>query len=453
MARLNIPQSRSQMRRHNLSGMPQTHEGAPAVPIPLELQLRRSVMACLLWEKTFYEDGQEIADRIVEVARQLNPAYVADVAIEARTHFNLRHAPLLLLEVISKTGPDVVAQATPQIIQRVDEFGETLAILWRNGRKMIPHQLRKGMRWALQNFDEYQLAKYDRDGPIKLRDVFRLVRPKPTTEAEGALWQRAVKRQLATPDTWEVELSAGKDKKETFERLIREKKLGYLALLRNLRNMAQAGVDEGLVKEAIVARKGGAHRVLPFRYVAAARAAPQYEPWIDQALCEAIGEQPIMSGKTIVLVDISGSMDGPLSGRSDMHRVDAAAALASMIHGDVRVFSFTDDIREVPPRRGMAGVDAIIKSQSHGGTMLGHSVRHLINNVPGDRIIVLTDEQAHDVVPDPVWKHNYMINVGSYQNGVGYGKWTHIDGFSEAVLRYIHEFEQFEPKLLQYDPK
>jgi len=33
------------------------------------------------------------------------------------------------------------------------------------------------------------------------------------------------------------------------------------------------------------------------------------------------------------------------------------------------------------------------------------------------------------------------INVASYKNGVGYGKWTHIDGWSESVIEYIRALE------------
>ena len=88
----------------------------------------------------------------------------------------------------------------------------------------------------------------------------------------------------------------------------------------------------------------------------------------------------------------------------------------------------------------MAGVDAIVRSQLHGGTHLGAAL-HKIYAMPHDRLIVVTDEQSHDRVPQPVAKRSYMINVGSYQNGVGYGRWTHIDGFSEAVIRFIAEVE------------
>lgn len=423
-----------------------THEGAPAVANLTAVQeLRRTVLSCLLWEDQFYESGVAIADRIREGARKVaNLNDLADLTIEARAKFNLRHVPLLLLCALIERGRGQpgVADVIANVIQRTDEMGELLAIYWadKKNKHMIPAQMRKGLARALPKFNEYQLAKYDRDGAIKLRDVFRLARPTPANAEQAALWKRAVKRELVTPDTWEVALSGGADKKETFERLIREGQLGYLALLRNLRNMAQAGCDPDLVKEAIIARKGGAQRVFPFRYVAAARAAPQFEPALDQALCEAIAEMPILTGKTIVLVDVSGSMDARLSNKSDMNRIDAAAALACIIHGDLRMFSFSTSLVEVPPRRGMAGVDALLRSQSHGGTYLGAAVQ-AINGMPHDRLIVITDEQSHDRVPEPVAKHAYMINVAAYQNGVGYGRWTHIDGFSEQVLRFINESE------------
>jgi 60 kDa SS-A/Ro ribonucleoprotein len=426
-----------------------THEGAPAVAnLSAEQQLRRSVMACLLWENEAYEDGKTIADRIVENAEKVKPEALAAIAIEAREVMNLRHAPLLLLDVLSKTGRGtrLVSDTVARVVQRADEMGELLSIYWRNGRKMVPAQMRNGLARAFAGFDEYRLAKYDRDGAVKLRDVLRLVRPRPKDDAQSALWKRVKDRTLETPDTWEVALSGGADKREAFTRLLQEGKLGYLALLRNLRNMAEAGVDSDLVRAAIVARKGGAQRVLPFRYVAAARAAPQFEPALDQALCEAIAEMPVLPGKTIVLVDVSGSMDARLSAKSDMTRMDAAAALASIIPGDLRVYTFSNYVGEVPARRGMAGVDVIKHSQPHGGTRLGHAMECLNKDAGAvDRLIVITDEQSHDRVPDPLAKRAYMVNIASAQNGVGYrGRWTHLDGWSEGILRYIHAFEEQE---------
>lgn len=421
-----------------------TAEGAPAYGHLKPLaQLRRSVLSCLLWENEFYEDGKQIADRIVENALLVKPEELAALAIEARKVFNLRHVPLLLLDVLSRTGPQLMADTTAQVVSRADEMAELLAVHWRNGRKTVPRQMRKGLAKALVKFDEYRLSKYDRDGAIKLRDVLRIARPKPHNNEQSALWKRVVTRTLKTPDTWEVALSGGANKKEAFERLIKEGQLGYLALLRNLRNMATAGVDGNLVRDAIIARKG-AQMVFPFRYVAAARAAPQYEPWLDMALLEAILELPIYEGKTVVLVDVSGSMDMVLSAKSDMSRVDAAAALGAIIPGDIRLFTFSYKTIEVPPRRGMAGVDAIINSQAHGSTQLGAALGWLDANVKADRLIVVTDEQSHDRVVRPkAFAKCYMINVASASNGVGYGDgWTHIDGFSEGVLRYISETEK-----------
>jgi len=87
--------------------------------------------------------------------------------------------------------------------------------------------------------------------------------------------------------------------------------------------------------------------------------------------------------------------------------------------------------------------DAITVSQPHGGTYLGKALASL----PGeyDRFVVITDEQSADIIPAPKGK-GYMINVGSYKNGIGYGKWTHIDGFSESVVRYIQAAEKAEQK-------
>lgn len=425
-----------------LSYAVQTHEGGPAVPhlSPLQ-QLRRSVLSTLLWENQYYEDGQEIGERIEILAQQVDVKELSALAIQARSEYQLRHVPLLLLCALAKRGGGrLVSQTIERVIQRPDELSEFLAIYWRKGKTPLAKQVKLGLAAAFGKFDEYRLAKYNRDGAIKLRDVLFMVHAKPANDEQAALWKRLIAGQLATPDTWEVGLSSGADKKETFARLLQAGQLGYLALLRNLRNMMAVGVDEALVRSAILARKG-ANRVLPFRYVAAARACPSLEPILDQALQAALDEWPILSGKTLVLVDVSGSMCANLSAKSDLTRMDAACALASMLTGDLRVFSFSNKIVEVPPRRGMAGIDAILRSQSHCGTHLGAAVRQ-INAIHHNRLIVITDEQIHDAIPDPVAEKAYLINVASNKHGVGYGRWTHLDGFSEAVLRWIVEFEK-----------
>lgn len=416
-----------------------TRQGGPAVHINAEQALRRSVMACMLWEKTFYEDGVDIADRIAALVAQVKPEKVIEIAVEARNVHGIRHASLLLLAELARhvSGSPLVRQAVPQIVRRADEPGELLALYWRtNAKAPLDKGLKKGIADTLKRFDEYQFAKYDRAVRYPLRLVMGMTRPKPTSDEQAALFGRVMTRTLAVPDTWEVALSNGADKKDAFERLLRERKIGYFAVLRNLRNMVQAGVDAGLVKETLLARRG-AGGIEPFRFIAAARAVPQWEPMIDEALVSMIDDLPPLKGKTLILVDVSGSMKDKLSAKSDLTRMDAAAALASIIPGDLRVVTFSNQLVEVPPRRGMAGVDVIRNSQAHQGTYLGAAVT-AANKEKHDRLIVITDEQTADRVPNPVAKHAYMINVGADQNGVGYRNgWTHLDGFSEAVLRWI----------------
>ncbi len=422
---------------------PVTHEGAPAYPqLNPEQKLRRSLMSCLLWEGEFYEDGRSIAERIAEDAAVIEPTRLAEIAIAAREEAHLRHAPLLLLAVLTRTGAGkagLVSGTIERVVQRADELAEFLAIYWAGGKRPLSAQTKKGLAKAFGKFDAYELAKYARKAPVQLRDVMFLVHPKPV-EAQAEVWKKLANRQLDAADTWEVALSAGVDKKATFERLIREERLGYLALLRNLRNMVEADVEEGLIRTALAARRGAA-RVLPFRYVAAARACPALEPEIDQALLASIGEQAKLDGRTIVLVDVSGSMEAPLSRRSDLTRMDAGAALAALVNAEsLRVFTFSNEVKEVPARRGMAGVDAIVHSQAHGGTHLGAAVEEM-NKLAHDRLIVITDEQSHDRVPDPAARFAYVVNVASAKHGIGYGRWVHVDGFSEQVIRFIHACE------------
>lgn len=416
-----------------------THEGAPAArPMTPLHELRRAVLSCLLWENQFYESGQDISDRIVSLVGRCRSVDVAALAAEARRDFNLRHVPLLLVSAMVENDMKPSRNLVSAVIQRPDEMGELISILWRKGKRPIPKQVKLGIGDAFKGFNAYSLGKYNRSSAaIKLIDVLRLTHPKDGTEAMRQL----VEGTLETPDTWETNLSAGADKKETFERLISEGKLGSLALLRNLRNMQQAGCDETLVNNAI--RTVNHDRTLPFRFISAARAAPRFEPALDAALVSKVGNLPIFDGKTIVLVDVSGSMVSKISAWSDLTRMDAACALASIFPGeDVRTFSFSTHVMEVPRRIGMAGVDALRSSQHHGGTNLDAAIEH-INRLPHDRLVVISDEQFSGRVRAPVAERAYMINVASAQNGVSYSDWIKIDGFSESVLTYMKEMENW----------
>jgi hypothetical protein len=434
----------------NLSGLSwmtqktkRTHEGAPAKHISAEQELRRSVLACMLWEDQFYEDGVAIAGRIRELVPKVAAEKVAALAVEAREKMKLRHAPLLLVREMARlaTHRQLVAETLFRVIQRADELSEFVALYWSDGKQPLSAQVKKGLAAAFTRFDEYALAKYNRASPVKLRDVLFLCHAKPVDTAQAELWKRLVAGELATPDTWEVALSAGAgvDKREAWERLLAENKLGALALLRNLRNMAEAKVDEQVVRTGLYRMK--TERVLPFRFIAAARYAPQWEPELEKAMLRSLEGQPKLPGKTVLLVDVSGSMDAPLSRRAEMRRNDAAYGLAVLLREiaeQVNIYTFSDKLVRVPSRQGFALRDALNTSQPHSGTYLGKALGEVDEKY--DRVIVITDEQSHDSVPNPKAR-GYVINVASFQNGVGYGKWMHIDGWSDSVIEYIRAAE------------
>jgi hypothetical protein len=424
---------------------PRTHEGATATILTAEQALRRSVLACMLWENEFYEDGVTIASRIRELVPKVAAEKVAALAFEARTAMKLRHAPLLLVREMARhaTHRGLVAETLARVIQRADELSEFVAIYWADGRRPLSAQVKKGLAGAFLRFDEYALAKYDRASIVRLRDVLFLSHAKPMTSDQALVWRRLIAGELATPDTWEVALSSGGDKRAHWERLLIDHRLGSLALLRNLRNMKDAGVAEDLVISALDAMR--IDRVLPFRFLAAARHAPQWEEALERAMLRSLEGTESLAGHTVILVDVSGSMVAPLSRRSQMLRTDAAYGLAVLVREiaeKVSVYTFSNSVKHIPPRRGFALRDAMEASQPHQGTYLGAALDAVSERY--DRIIVITDEQSHDRVAAPRGR-GYVINVASARNDVGYGPWIHIDGFSEAVINYIRKLENNEP--------
>lgn len=454
-----------------------TAEGAPASKITTLQELLRLTMACMLWEDGFYESGKLVADRIKELVHMVPLERAAAVAIEARGDMKLRHVPLLIVREMARhpqlsKAPRLVGETLARIIQRPDELSEFMAIYWKDGKTPISKQVKLGLAKAFQKFNEYQLAKYNRKKDIMLRDVLFLVhgKPKDVTDHSGftkdhrrllasqrvpesrtggfsegeLLYGKLVYDQLATPDTWEVELSANGNTAEAWVRLLNENKLGDLAFLRNLRNMVEKGVDKKTIVEYGDKRSWG--RVLPFRFIAAARVVPQLEPDLERWMFKCLDGAEKMHGKTILLVDVSGSMDGKLSAKSDLTRLDAADALAMLLReicDDVQIVTFSNQTIVCPPRRGFALRDSINHSQPHGVTYLGKALDAVKANFSDtQRLIVITDEQSYD----PVASHgfaplSYMLNVASNRNGVGYGGWLRVDGFSETIVSYIQKYE------------
>jgi 60 kDa SS-A/Ro ribonucleoprotein len=452
-----------------------TYEGGPARILTAEQELRRSVMSCMLFEGQFYESGETIAKRIQNLIVQVDPNIVAQIAIEAREKMNLRHAPLFIVREMARLNTpyrSLVAPTLERVIQRADELAEFLALYWTvekpcecfssrrcrecNGTGVIKTvkthkeepvsaQVKKGLARAFRKFDAYQLAKYNRDHAIKLRDVMFLTHPKPQDANHADIQKLLAADMLATPDTWEVAISAAKgpeEKRAEWERLLRENKLGAMALIRNLRNFEMCGVDESFVNQALFMCKP--ERVLPFRFIAAARHAPNYAQQLEQLMFKNLFGVPKLMGRTVLLVDVSYSMNEKISEKSEMTRMDAASGLAVLareICENVRILTFSNSIVAVPNYRGLALAQAVVGSQPHSGTYLGQAVTH-INQLEYDRLIVFTDEQSADKVPNPKGL-GYCVNIASERPGVGYGEWMHIDGWSQTVIDYIREFERF----------
>lgn len=423
---------------------PHTHEGAVAFRLASAQELRRTLMACLLWEDSFYESGQDIAHRIKELTLAVKPEFAAILAIEARTAMKLRHAPLWVARWLASGAPDQkakVADLLAEIIQRPDELTEFLALYWKDGKTPLAASVKRGLARAFTKFNAYSLAKYNRADAIKLRDVLFLVHAKPKDETQAAVWKQLVDGTLPAPDTWEVALSSGADKLETWTRLLSERKLGALALLRNLRNMQEAKVPMPLIREALASCDP--ERVLPFRFISAARHAPQLEPELEALMFKSIAGQTKLKGRTALLVDGSGSMFGAkVSAKSELDRFDAASALAILIREiceDGYIGVFSDSLVSVPPRRGFALRDALKSVAQQRGTYT-EAAKLVADREGYDRIIIITDEQSHQQLTAPQGK-GYVVNVAMYQNGIGYGPWTHIDGWSEAIVQYIQAVE------------
>jgi len=435
-----------------------TYEGGKAYKTTPELELTKAVLSCMLFEDQYYRTGSEMADRLLELCDQVSPQFVADLALKARNDIYLRSVPLFLMVKALKMQSDGnkvgLGELISEVIQRPDEMGEIISLYWKyNTTKMLPNQLKVGIRKALKKFKAYQLAKHDyNSAAVSVKDVLRLVHPKPDNKQQSELWKSIIDGTIQTPDTWETALSSGADKKETFERLIREKKLGYMALLRNLRNMEQAGCDIGLVTDALVNKESILKsKLMPFRFLSAYNNVSdlQLKSALDSAFVMSMANVPKLSGTTILLIDVSGSMESTVSAKSDTTLMEAAAAVAAILKETGQCVTYTFSYQTVKVKstlHGMNYIDAVVRSQPHGGTYLSKAVSD-IENDPCDRVIIITDEQSHDGAPVKCWaKYGYVVNVAGYTPSIVNGSrgWQSIaGGWSDKIISYIAAYERF----------
>lgn len=268
------------------------HEGAIAWRMTPEWELYTTVVTTMGLEDKFYESGENRVRRIADLVRKVKPEFVVQLAVYAREVMYLRSVPLLLLVELDRCcqNDSLVSRAVSRTIQRADEITELLMCYqWRSGRndlKELSCQLRKGLAEAFNNFDEYQFAKYNRKNhKVTLRDALMLVKPEPKDDAQADIFLKIQNDTLETPYTWETEMSAvgqqhfdseeEKDqvKREVWRQLVRSHRMGYMATLRNLRNMLFLGVDDAtmLMVCDFIASPDAVRRSkqLPFRFLSA----------------------------------------------------------------------------------------------------------------------------------------------------------------------------------------
>jgi hypothetical protein len=357
MARFNLP-TRKRDRVENLAG-----GEAHAVSPQLELV---SILATSFLSDQYYRRTEDTLARIRELIDRVDPLFAAKAAVYARTHFHTRSithvmAGELCLRV---KGEPWTRGFLERVVERPDDMLEIVAYYQglTGARRPIPNAMKKGLAAAFDKFDGYQLAKY-RGGSksVSLVDVVNLVHPKPTAENGGAL-AALVADTLRSTETWESMLTrAGQEaedesalataKADVWTELVREGKLGYMALLRNLRNMLQQApdiVDEALEQLTDPERVHGS-KVLPFRFLTAMQSvqgekqAKKVVQALGRAADIATDNVPRLDGRTVVVIDTSGSMGGALSERSmASHRMVASllgAVFAKRNDADIVLFA------------------------------------------------------------------------------------------------------------------
>lgn len=412
------------------------HEGGEAFALTPELELYTAVVTASLSNK-FYETATERIDRIALLVGKCDARFVAQLAIYARQKMNLRSVPLLLVVELAKvhSGDDLVSRTVEQVVMRADEIMELLVCYqWRNpspSRKKLgrlSHQIQVGLQRAFNRFDEYQFAKYDRDGlEVKLRDALFLVHPKAKDDEQQALFDKIVARTLATPYTWETELSAlgqqtfatDEEKQKAvsakWEELISSGRLGYMALLRNLRNFLNANVSNDKLTE-VASRLSDEREVLrskqfPFRFLSAYRelrdTANGQAPLLLDALEKAIRSSARNiegfddTTRVLLACDVSGSMQQPISRKSSVMPYDIGLVLSMLLKNRCKnvvsgIFGDTWKVINLPSAGILSNVDAMYQREGEVGySTNGYKVIEYLrkNRIIMDKVMLFTDCQ------------------------------------------------------------
>lgn len=363
-----------------------------------ETELVFAVLTTFLDDK-HYETGDKRMERIINLAKQVSHEFLAKLSVLARKDYNMRSVTVVLLGELAKLhkGDDLVKRAICKSATRVDDLIE-LTSYFLGKEEALPKQVKRGIRNALLKFDRYQLSKYQAKGKdVSLVDVFNLVHPKPelATKEQAKAWKDLMNGALKAEGTIETVLSNSENVEEDFEKLVTSGKIGYMALLRNLNNMHKYKLSpeaEKLAAERLSdPEQVSKSKQLPFRFVTAFDAFKGSQILRDaivDALEHSVGNVPVFKGKSLVALDVSGSMNGT----GDRIGSIFAAALAKSNKADVITFDMQVTGKKISTRDSIM---SIAKSLSFdgGGTDTG-SVFRWADGRGYDRIFVISDNES-----------------------------------------------------------
>jgi len=448
-------------------------EGHIAYSMKEKDKLVTQVLTTFFGEPKFYgNNDNEIIETATLVAAN-DPAFVQRLAVYARREFNMRSVSHILTAILTheSAGKQYIREIVPAVAVRADDMTEILSAYLNLYGKPVPNSLKKGINDAFVRFDEYALAKYKGgQNALKMRDVLRICHPTPQDKAQSEMWKRCISGELETPLTWETELSLNGNNKETWEKLIDSGKVGYMAMLRNLRNIINATPDNiGKVYETLSdADQVRKSKQFPFRFLSAYKelenvsgATSKVFGILETAVDISVENMPKISGKTAIVVDVSGSMTDFVSAKSKMTCAEIGlliGVMAARICEESIFLTFDTDLYHptVSTRGGLltqtSGIDV-----NGGGTNMGLPFEYLTKEkIFADRIIVLSDNQVNTGRGKPI-----QDLASAYQRAVNPDCWIHaidlqgygtqqfigsrtniIAGWSEKLLDFIKLAEE-----------
>ena len=423
-------------------------EGFPAYAMEDKSRLVTQVLTSFFNEQKFYGDNSAEMEKTIRRVIEQDADFVSRLAVFARREFNMRSVSHVLAAYLANEpkGKPYARRTVDGIVLRGDDVTEVLAFYLNTFGKPIPNSLRKGINDAFSKFDEYTLAKYKGTRrSIKMRDVLLLCHPTPKDEDQADLWKRLIEDRLKPPMTWETQLSAKGNNRATWEQLIDSGKVGYMALLRNLRNILEAeprNLDK--VLQTLTDENAVRHsKQLPFRFLSAYRevrdiGSSRVPTALENAARTAVDNLPQLPGQTVIAVDVSGSMMSSLSLRSNVRCSDVGMMLgliANRICEDSLFFTFDTEIRRYPHTRHTPLLEASLRCPGGGGTEIGLPFQVMIQErLRPDRIIILSDNECNR----PHWAGKPVQALADE-----YRQWTNNDLWVHAIDLQGYGTQQF----------